>query len=116
LNKYIELCKKIDTMGLLDLIFGNNDKKIIDFKSRDAILLDVRTPREYNEAAIKDSLNIPLQELHNRVQEIKQLNKPVIVYCQSGVRSAKAAKYLNLNNIETVNGGGWKRVKSVLGK
>ncbi len=103
-------------MGLLDLIFGNNNKKIKEFESRNAILLDVRTKREYNEAAIGGSLNIPLQELHNRVQEVKRLKKPVIVYCLSGVRSGKAAKFLNLNNIETINGGGWKHVKSVLGK
>jgi rhodanese-related sulfurtransferase len=114
-EKYSTL-QKNKTMGLLDLIFGNNNKKIKEFESRNAILLDVRTKREYNEAAIGGSLNIPLQELHNRVQEVKRLKKPVIVYCLSGVRSGKAAKFLNLNNIETINGGGWKHVKSVLGK
>jgi len=45
--------------------------------------------------------------LNNRVDEVKKLNKPVVTCCASGVRSAKAAKFLNLNNIEATNGGGW---------
>ena len=103
-------------MGFLEFLFGNRDKKVQDFYSRGAILLDVRTKREFDSGAIDGSQHLPLQELHNRVDEVKKHNKPVIVYCQSGVRSAKAVKYLNLNNIETINGGGWKHLKTLLGK
>lgn len=103
-------------MGLLDFIFGNNEKKIKDFQAKGAIILDVRTKREYDSGAIKDCKHIPLQELHNRILEVKQFSKPVIVYCTSGVRSAKAAKYLNLNNVEAINGGGFKQLESILVK
>jgi len=103
-------------MGFLGFLFSNRDKKIQDFHLRGAMLLDVRTKREYDSGAIDGSKHIPLQELHNRVNEIKKHKKPIIVYCQSGVRSAKAAKFLTLNNIEAINGGSWKRVKTLLGK
>ena len=35
------------------------------------------------------------------------MSKPFVVCCESGIRSAKAAKFLSLNNIEATNGGGW---------
>jgi rhodanese-related sulfurtransferase len=103
-------------MGLLDFLFGGNDKKIKGYLNKGAILLDVRTVREFNANSLPKSQNIPLQELHHHVEELKQMNKPFIVYCESGVRSAKAAKFLNLNNIDAINGGGWRRVQSILAK
>lgn len=103
-------------MGLLDFLFGNKDQKIKDYLDKNAILLDVRTVREFNSEALPNSKNIPLQDLHNQVEKLKTLNKPIIVYCESGVRSAKAAKFLNLNNIDAINGGGWRSVKRIVVK
>ncbi|HMC00760.1 MAG TPA: rhodanese-like domain-containing protein [Flavobacteriaceae bacterium] len=100
-------------MGLLGFLFGYNDKKIKNYLKRDAILLDVRTEKEFKANSLPDSKNIPLPELHNHVDQLKQMNKPFIVYCESGVRSAKAVKFLNLNNIDAVNGGGHKKIASL---
>ena len=75
--------------------------------------MDVRTQREYNSGAIRGSKHIPLQDLHNHVEALKALNKPFIVCCASGVRSTKATKFLNLNNIEAINGGGWQSLKQI---
>lgn len=94
-------------MGFLDFIFSAKKRQVLSFLNRGALILDVRTQQEYDKGAIENSVHIPLSDLHNRVEELKQLNKPFIVCCQSGVRSAKAAKFLNLNNIEATNGGGW---------
>ncbi|TVZ58794.1 rhodanese-related sulfurtransferase [Flavobacteriaceae bacterium MAR_2010_105] len=94
-------------MGFLDFIFGAKKKQVQEFLDSGAIILDVRTQREWNKGHIENSLHIPIEELKNRINEVKQLNKPVIVCCESGVRSAKAAKFLTLNNIEATNGGGW---------
>ena len=101
-------------MGFLDFIFGNNDKKIKYFLSEGAIILDVRTQREYDSGAIEGSKHIPLQDLRNHVASLKNLGKPFIVVCASGVRSAKAAKFLNLNNIDAINGGGWKSLNRII--
>jgi len=103
-------------MGLLDFLFGNKDQKIKEYLDKNAILLDVRTVREFNANALPNSKNIPLQDLHNHVENLKQKKKPFIVYCESGVRSAKAAKFLNLNNIDAINGGGWRSVKRIVVK
>lgn len=103
-------------MGFLDFLLGIKKKRVNDFLSRGAIILDVRTLREFNNGAIKGAKHIPLQELHNRVNEVKQWNKPVIVYCKAGVRAAKATKYLTLNNIEAINGGGILQLSKILTK
>jgi rhodanese-related sulfurtransferase len=101
-------------MGFLDFIFGAKKRQVQRFVDRNAIILDVRTNKEYNNGHINDSLHIPLSDLNNKVDELKAYNKPFIVCCQSGIRSAKAAKFLNLNNIEATNGGGWIDLKTKL--
>ncbi len=99
-------------MGIFDFIFGIKKRQINDLLEKGAIILDVRTQREWDNGHIKNSKHIPLDELKNRVVELKKLNKPVITCCASGARSAKAAEYLNLNNIIATNGGGWLSLKS----
>lgn len=57
------------------------------------VLLDVRTEEEYWEESVKDSLNIPLHELEERVIELDK-NKTYITFCRSGIRSKTAALIL----------------------
>ena len=57
------------------------------------LLVDVRTPQEFNSGHIAGAVNIPLQELGQRASEIPQ-DEPVVVYCRSGNRSSTAAKML----------------------
>lgn len=94
-------------MGFLGFIFGAKKRQVERFLKNGALILDVRTQREYDRGAIENSIHIPLNDLHNHVDKLKKLNKSFIVCCQSGVRSAKAAKFLSLNNIDATNGGGW---------
>ncbi|WP_142784006.1 rhodanese-like domain-containing protein [Changchengzhania lutea] len=101
-------------MGILDIFFGNKNDKINDFLSRDAIIIDVRSEREYKSGAIVGSKNVPLHHLNDNIDVLKKLNKPVITCCASGMRSNKAAKVLIIHNIEAINGGGWARLKEKL--
>lgn len=101
-------------MGFLSFLFGNRDKKIQAYLKRGAIILDVRTLEEYRNGHIDGSKHIPLNELNRRVEELKRIDKPLIVCCASGVRSAKAAKFLTLNNLDAINGGGWKSLERKL--
>ena len=101
-------------MGLLDFLTGNKSDKIKDFRSRNAIIIDVRTKEEFSQGAITGSKNIPLQSLKGEINDIKKLNKPVIVCCASGMRSSSAAAVLNSHGIEAINGGGWSSLKSKL--
>ncbi len=94
-------------MGILNFLFGNKSKMIQDFKSRDAVIIDVRSKGEYAGGAIPGSKNIPLQQINSNVEKIKKMNKPVIVCCASGMRSGSAAGILKSKGVECVNGGGW---------
>lgn len=94
-------------MGLFDFLFGNKTRKIQDFKSRGAIILDVRSKGEYESGAIPGSKNIPLHTISSKMEEIKKWDKPVITCCASGMRSASAAGILKSHGIEAINGGGW---------
>ena len=93
-------------MGLLNALFGKSTNNVAEYIEKGAIVLDVRTKSEYQGGHIKNAKHIPLQELGNRINEIKKLNKPVIAYCASGMRSASAASILKSNGIDAINGGG----------
>lgn len=101
-------------MGFLEFIFGGRKRQVEKFINEGAIILDVRTQREWGQGHIENSIHIPLDQLRERLPEIKKLNKPVIAICESGVRSSKAAKFLNLNNITAINGGGWKSLNQII--
>ena len=79
-----------------------------------ALLLDVRTPSEFNNGHAKGAVNIPLQELNNHIAEIKAKGKPVVAYCRSGNRSGMAAQLLQRHKIEAVNAGSLGQVNARL--
>ena len=56
-------------------------------------LLDVRTFGEYQQARLKDARLIPIDRLANRLAEIPK-DRPVLVYCAVGSRSAQVVNYL----------------------
>lgn len=102
-------------MGLLDLLgFGNKSESIQDFVAKGAVIIDVRTVGEFREGHIKGSKNIPLDTINGKLNDIKKLDKPVIVCCRSGMRSAQAASILKSAGIEVINGGGWQSLESKL--
>ncbi|HVV74944.1 MAG TPA: adenylyltransferase/sulfurtransferase MoeZ [Mycobacteriales bacterium] len=59
----------------------------------DLYLVDVREPAEWEIVRIPDAVLIPKGELPSRLSELPQ-NKPVVLYCKSGVRSAEALALL----------------------
>jgi rhodanese-related sulfurtransferase len=70
------------------------------------VLVDVRTDREVERGLIPGALHIPLHLLPARMQEIGR-GCPVVVYCQSGMRSAQASIFLTDN--------GWDQVYNLVG-
>ena len=72
-----------------------------------ATILDVRTPEEFSGSHYPNAINIPLNELRQRVDEIKQLKQPIVAYCRSGNRSGMAVAILRQSGLKNVfNGGG----------
>jgi phage shock protein E len=103
-------------MTLLRNLFAGGPE--VDFKAltkHGAVVIDVRTPSEYNDGHIDKSLNIPLDQLGQQLTRIKQLNKPVITVCRSGSRSAMAKGIIEKAGIEVYNGGGWNSFEKKIG-
>lgn len=73
-------------------------------------VIDVRTPAEFMGGHVNGSLNIPLQELPQRLEEIKSLDTPLLLCCASGNRSGQAVQYLQSLGIDCENGGSWLNV------
>lgn len=63
-------------------------------KNEKLVLVDVRSPQEYQEYHLNNAINIPLYELENRVENELDKEQEIILYCQSGIRSKKAADIL----------------------
>jgi phage shock protein E len=72
-------------------------------------IVDVRTPGEFVGGHIAGSVNIPLNEVVSRIDELKNM-QPMVLCCASGGRSGQAADYLTEQGLDVVNGGGWKIV------
>lgn len=94
-------------MGLLDLLFGNKNEQLQEFITKGAVIIDVRTPGEFQGGHIQGSKNIPLQSLQGQINAIKKLNKPLLHAVRVECRSSSAASILKSHGIEVVNGGGW---------
>ena len=70
------------------------DMQKIMKQSPDFYLLDVRTLGEYTQKRIKGARLIPIDQLQRRINEVPK-NRPVIVYCEVGERSALVGRYLD---------------------
>ena len=72
-----------------------------------AIIIDVRTKKEFDQGNIKGSINIPLDQLNNAMSWL-QKDIPIIVVCASGQRSKAGKGLLDANGYQKVyNGGAW---------
>ena len=75
-------------------------------------IVDVRTEEEFSEGNVKGSINIPLHEVVDRVEELKKI-QPLVLCCLSGNRSGQATAFLQAQGCnEVYNGGGWEMVNA----
>jgi len=60
------------------------------------LVLDVRTPEEFQNGHIDGAVNVPIDDLASRIDDmVPDKNTPIRVHCQSGGRSARAKKLLD---------------------
>ncbi len=75
-----------------------------------ALLLDVRSPGEFAAGHLPGALNIPVGDLGRRAGELGAKDRPLVVYCASGMRSASAAGQLRALGFAAVHDlGGMSR-------
>lgn len=80
-----------------------------------ALIVDVRTSWEYERWHYPGAINIPVQELDKKLDELPDKEKYIIVYCRSGNRSTTAKNILISNGFRKVkNGGGLNDMKKFL--
>ena len=109
--------KKIFVLLILTLCLtacGDKGYKIItsteaqDLLKNDAILIDVRSAEEYSKFYIKDSINVPLDNIQELPDLIEDKETVIILYCETGERSKEAAKELvklGYKNLYSLDGG-----------
>lgn len=84
--------------------------------SFEGTIIDVRTPAEFMGGHVVGSVNIPLQNIIDHVEEIKHMKEPIIFCCASGNRSGQAAHYFKSLGVDCENGGSWMEVQGSLSK
>ncbi len=77
---------------------------------RKAQLIDIREPNEFEGGHILGARNIPMSQMRMRMKEIRP-DLPVYLYCQSGMRSARAAQFLHKKGYKDLTQlqGGFKK-------
>jgi phage shock protein E len=76
-------------------------------KETNCTIVDVRSHEEFMGGHVANSINIPLQTIPERIEELKGLNAPVVLCCASGNRSGQAHYFLSRHGLDCHNGGSW---------
>jgi len=80
-------------------------------KEEGVIVVDVRSPMEYQNGCCSGSINIPLEQLNQKLNKIKDKDCAIITCCVSGARSGSAKRALEAKGYKKVyNGGNWQQV------
>ena len=94
-------------------LFGMDKTDYAELVKKGALILDVRSKSEYDGGYIKDSINIPVDQLQKNLSKLKDKDKTIITCCASGMRSASAKSILQNNGYKNVyNGGGWSSLNN----
>lgn len=113
---YLQKKKANNMLESLKNLFGMGPK--VEYKElikKGAIIVDVRSNGEFAGGHINGSINIPVDQLVNNLNKLKDKNKPIITCCASGMRSASAKNILlSKGYTEVYNGGGWYGLQSKL--
>lgn len=67
-----------------------------------ATLVDVRTPEEFAAGHLPGAVNLPVDELPQRLGELGSPEKPLVIYCRSGARSTRAERLLKERGFQDV--------------
>ncbi len=93
---------KDSTGGTINEVITSEEAKIMMDKSL-GVIVDVRTPEEFNEGHIENAINLPVDEIEDRALEVLPNKKETyLLYCRSGNRSAQGAKILENMGYEII--------------
>ncbi len=91
-------------------LFGGDGDRIKEYLDKGAVVIDVRTPMEFDQGNAPGSVLIPLDTIPQSVARIQEMKAPVILVCRSGARAGSAKSFLQSYGIDVINGGPWQAV------
>lgn len=97
---------------MFNFLFGNN--KIKNALRRGGVIIDLRSPREFDEGRIPDSINIPSDRISISLPRIKAMNVPVILTGYSDTIRDARHKLEQHGVKEVYNGGHWTSVLKIV--
>jgi len=96
-------------------LLGLGNNKLRDALRRGGIIIDVRSPGEFDRGKIPDSINIPIDRIPINSERLKAMNTPIIFCCSSGDRSNQAVQLMKRKGVtEIYNGGNWHRLLRIV--
>ena len=104
------------TLGVLVVLFlilenKRSGRKIsaqslgVLLNQENAMLIDLRDPKDYREGHISGSRNIPYSRLKDHLDELRELSQPIVMICQMGQVSGTAAQTVGGKNLYRLDGG-----------
>ena len=98
-------------------MFGLFKNKVKEAIKNGAIIIDVRTPHEFDNGKVPGSINIPVDRISVSIERIRSMRKPIVVCCESGARSNQAKNILKAAGINDVHSGGsWESVLRIINR
>ena len=92
---------------------ADDREETVEIQEEGKLIIDVRTPEEFEMGAFPGAVNIPLDELPVRMEELGSKDREMVLYCASGARSAYAMRFLqDAGFTNMTNGGGIMQMMS----
>lgn len=96
-------------INILRSLLGGSNDDLVSTLRQGAVIIDVRTPAEFSGGHVAGSVNIPLNEIANRLGTYDTAT-PIVFCCASGGRSGQATSFATAQGYTAVNGGPWTNV------
>lgn len=110
---FVIIKKYIFMLNFIKKLFGIESTDYQKLITEGGIIIDVRTKGEFASGHIKNSINIPLDNLAQNLTKLKDKNQPIITCCASGMRSRMAKNILkNKGYTQVYNGGSWHNLNN----
>jgi rhodanese-related sulfurtransferase len=78
-------------------------------------VVDVRMPEEFRMGHVRGSVNIPMNEVEERLDELRAMGTPLLLCCASGARSGNVTVYLKECGLQDVyNAGSWLTLNGLM--
>lgn len=112
------LLQVLATLLLSLPVFAADDPDSYQYRGvKPQVVIDVRTAEEFAAGHVAGAVNIPFDQIGQRIHGLKTLRKdsPILLYCRSGRRSALAEQTLRQQGYtRVIDGGGLEEVKAEL--